>query len=310
MNTEKICFLIAPIGEEYSIERRKLEGIIKILERVFEGSEYKVIAANQISESGSIPSQIIKLLKDSELVVANLTGLNGNVMYELALRHVFRKHVIIIAEENTKTPFDIYTERIIFFKDSFQGYDNFINELKASIELCNKLPNVDNPVTRAFVQNIDGNEKSSQFRDVVLEELNKKNFIYPLKTLIDSHNVSLTNGTEIIVPTIIETETELLIPYITATKSTGTFARGLTKVQTDVENISKIRNEIAINKQKKIRGIMILDSNFMEDHKHSKGVEILHFHFGKRKFIIKPIDLTKKPTNIESNTETLDKDKD
>ena len=95
MEKEKICFLIAPIGDESSIERRKLEGILKILEKAVEGKNFKVIAANQIAEPGSIPAQIINLLNDADLVVANLTGLNGNVMYELALRHVFRKHVLL-----------------------------------------------------------------------------------------------------------------------------------------------------------------------------------------------------------------------
>jgi len=55
------------------------------------------------------------------LVVANLTGLNPNVMYELGYRHCVEKPVIVIALDGTKLPFDVKDGRTFFYKNSIAG---------------------------------------------------------------------------------------------------------------------------------------------------------------------------------------------
>lgn len=88
---KKVCFVIAPIGEEESETRKRSDQVLKhIITAPVEGLGYEVIRADKISEPGIITSQIIEYIVDADLVVADLTERNPNVFYELALRHATR----------------------------------------------------------------------------------------------------------------------------------------------------------------------------------------------------------------------------
>ena len=55
-------------------------------------------------------------------MVADLTGLNANVMYELALRHAAAKPLILITQDNLDDlPFDIDHERVIQWENTVKG---------------------------------------------------------------------------------------------------------------------------------------------------------------------------------------------
>ena len=102
------CFIITPIGDDTSIIRRKTDGLINnVIRPVCEKLNFKAIPAHEIDKSGSITNQVIKLILDSKLVIANLTGLNPNVMYELAIRHAVGLPILCLAEKSTELPFDI-----------------------------------------------------------------------------------------------------------------------------------------------------------------------------------------------------------
>ena len=90
-STLKQCFIVTPLGMVGSEIRRKADGVIEaVLNPILEEFEYKVIAPHEIDNPGSITKQIIEHLLHDELVIANLTNLNPNVMYELAVRHATR----------------------------------------------------------------------------------------------------------------------------------------------------------------------------------------------------------------------------
>lgn len=127
---EKRCFIITPIGSEGDPIRRHIEGIIEAAIRPALEDKYNLIVAHKISEPGSITKQIITEIYNAELVIANLTDRNPNVMYELAFRHSLGKPVIMIAESGTSLPSDIIMERTIFYQNDAQG----TLELKKALE--------------------------------------------------------------------------------------------------------------------------------------------------------------------------------
>lgn len=145
-----VGFVIAPIGTNDSTIRRSTDGLIRAAVRpVIEACGLEVVVAHEISEPGSITQQVIEQLLTAAVVVANLTGLNPNVMYELAVRHAARKPVILIAEVGTDLPFDIADERALFYVNDMAGVEELKSQLAASINAALLAPPPVNPVYRA-----------------------------------------------------------------------------------------------------------------------------------------------------------------
>lgn len=113
--TDKKCFIICPIGAAGSETRRRADQMLKhVYAPVLDAHGYETVRADKILKSGLITSQIINLILESELVIADLTDSNPNVYYELALRHATGKAFIQVAQTGQQIPFDIAGLRTIF----------------------------------------------------------------------------------------------------------------------------------------------------------------------------------------------------
>lgn len=146
---KKHCFIVTPIGGVVSDVRRATDGLISsVLKPVLTEQGYEVHVAHEISLTGSITRQVVQHLLEDDLVIANLTTLNPNVMYELAVRHCVGKPVVTIAENGTNLPFDIAEERTIFFENDMRGVVELISSLRQVIVANEEKPIVDNPVLR------------------------------------------------------------------------------------------------------------------------------------------------------------------
>lgn len=149
------CFIITPIGNENSDIFRKAKGVIESVIKpvLIECGFDDIKPAYEINVSGMINTQIINRIIDDDLVIANLTGNNPNVMYELCLRHVIAKPIIHICENGTILPFDIKDSRTIFYENDMLG----VEELKEKVSLfLDKIKfedeYMDNPIYVAYKQ--------------------------------------------------------------------------------------------------------------------------------------------------------------
>ena len=116
MTEKKRCFVIAPIGEERSETRRRSERVFKhIIEPAAEQCGFSALPAKDIPGSGPIMSEVIKYVVSAPLVIADLTGGNANVFYELALRHAVKKPVVQIIAKKEKIKFDVSQIRTMRF---------------------------------------------------------------------------------------------------------------------------------------------------------------------------------------------------
>ncbi|MCW6661874.1 hypothetical protein NHG28_06490 [Aerococcaceae bacterium NML201209] len=170
------CFFITPIGSPKSEERELLEALTEnVIKPVLKKKNLKLEVAHRIDEGGSIVDQIFTRILNSKLAIVDLTGLNPNVMYELAVRHSFGKPCVVICQDNTNLPFDVLAERTIFYSNSIKGAGELIEELDRKIDFALKNEqDADNPVTRVIQRSrVFENMEQQDSTVLILNELNK-----------------------------------------------------------------------------------------------------------------------------------------
>ena len=155
---KKRCFIITPIGNDNDSIRRHIDGIIDAAIKPALEPDYEVVAAHKITETGMITKQIIKEIYQDELAIANLTGNNPNVMYELAIRYCLGKPVLTIAEKGTSLPFDVMPERTIFYINDPQGSLDLKEAIKSYV-LNIDLARVESPI-HAILKEIDADAEA------------------------------------------------------------------------------------------------------------------------------------------------------
>ncbi|WP_257148083.1 hypothetical protein [Bacillus thuringiensis] len=156
-NKDKTCFIITPIGDDQTDIRRAAEGVIdaviipSLVEMGFKNENIDV--AHRMSNPGSINKQVITSVLECDLAIVNLTNLNPNVMYELAIRHATRKPVVQICQKGTRLPFDITEERTIFYANDMKGVIELQSNFKSMVDQAIDDEEPDNPIYRVIESN-------------------------------------------------------------------------------------------------------------------------------------------------------------
>jgi hypothetical protein len=111
--TKPLAFVIMPFGEGFD----EIYGLF-IAGAVTEAG-YDVVRADDIRNQQNILKDVLAGLTDSALVVADLTGSNPNVYYELGLAHALGKRVILLTQHIDELPFDLRSYRVIPYSTHF-----------------------------------------------------------------------------------------------------------------------------------------------------------------------------------------------
>jgi hypothetical protein len=105
---QRMWFVVSPIGREgtelYRSFRDVLDFVIKPAVE-HSGLGLEVIRADDIERAGSFIKDILEYIAGAYVVIADLSGQNPNVFYELGVRHALSARTILIAQQLDDIPF-------------------------------------------------------------------------------------------------------------------------------------------------------------------------------------------------------------
>lgn len=103
------CFVMMPFGEWF--DRYYQE----IYAPAIKEAGFEPVRGDELFHTGSVVEQIWEQIEKAKLLLADLTGKNPNVFYELGLAHAAKKPVIFTASQLEDVPFDLRHLRVIIY---------------------------------------------------------------------------------------------------------------------------------------------------------------------------------------------------
>ena len=101
---------------------------------------YETIRADDIYNCGQIINDIMEQIKESSLVVADISPDNPNVFYEVGFSHGVGTPTVLLCDKKARDhlPFDISGFRTVFYEDSIGGKSRIEDLLSKHLENINK----------------------------------------------------------------------------------------------------------------------------------------------------------------------------
>lgn len=102
------CFVVSPIGDAGSDIRKNADQLYQhIIKPVCEKCGFEAKRVDDFNTSDSITQDILDALNEYDLVIADLTGHNPNVFFEIGYRTKSQKPIIHLKRKGETLPFDV-----------------------------------------------------------------------------------------------------------------------------------------------------------------------------------------------------------
>lgn len=109
----KKAFVLMPFDQEFKPIYNDL------IKPALESAGYEVERADSFMDQRNILRDVVKGISEADLVIADLTAVNPNVLYELGLCHGLRVPTVLIAQSLEEVPFDLRSYRVITYSTQF-----------------------------------------------------------------------------------------------------------------------------------------------------------------------------------------------
>ena len=90
--------------------------------------------ADDIWENPLVMQDVVQLIDRSTVVIADCTGRNPNVFYEVGIAHTLGREVILITQNEADVPFDLRAHRYVKYLNNGEGLAELANRLRPRLQ--------------------------------------------------------------------------------------------------------------------------------------------------------------------------------
>lgn len=175
---DKLCFVIMGFGNKTDYASGETVNLDKtyhnIIKPAVEELHLKCVRADEIHDSSLIDRSMYALLVRADVVIADISTMNPNAIYELGIRHAVKPQSTIImkAESKSSIPFDINHMRTITYKHL--GEDIGVDEaervkklLKVTLEHILQTTMTDSPMYELLHTLVQPNMTDDEYAEIV-----------------------------------------------------------------------------------------------------------------------------------------------
>jgi len=106
------CFIVMPFSQEWSGD------VHRVLVDACQAKGVRAVRGDDLFTPTDILEDIWQSINAADFVVADITGRNPNVLYELGIAHALAKPVLILSRSAADIPIDLATRRVILYGQS------------------------------------------------------------------------------------------------------------------------------------------------------------------------------------------------
>ena len=123
MLQEDLCFVLMPFKPSFDrLYKEKIKPAV-------EACGFKCLRADDLFSPTPILEDVWIHICKSKVMIADTTGRNPNVFYEIGIAHTVGKPVILITQDRADIPFDIAQFRHFVYSDDSHGWDTLCTNL-------------------------------------------------------------------------------------------------------------------------------------------------------------------------------------
>lgn len=178
------CFVVSPIGDEGTEIRRNADMLFKyIISPICEECGFEAVRVDKMNDFGSITDTIMDELRTADLVIADLTGKNPNVFYEIGFRNCLGKPAIHLKSKEETIPFDVSAIRTL-------EYD--LKDLDSVAEVKERLKQTINSFDFEYSETEadDKKKKEPSYSDLLSAIYNLQDSVSEIKNRLDKKDTN------------------------------------------------------------------------------------------------------------------------
>lgn len=127
---EDVCFIVMP----FSVESLNIVYEDFVRPTLVDRCQLRAERGDDVFGSNVIMDDITKSIRKAHLIIADLTGRNANVFYEVGIAHALNKQVLLMTQSIDDVPFDLRHRRALVYEYSPRGCKKLEKDLYENVQ--------------------------------------------------------------------------------------------------------------------------------------------------------------------------------